>query len=49
MNGVIEDIYEQKWYQDQIKYRRNFDPKPGSIGRVYQEYAVSMSQRLQGQ
>lgn len=43
INEVIEEIYEQKWYQTQIKYRRNFDAKPGSIGRVLREYAVSVS------
>ncbi|KAH9079220.1 P-loop containing nucleoside triphosphate hydrolase protein [Lactarius deliciosus] len=34
IDEVVEEIYEQKWYQDQIKYRRTFDAKPGSIGTV---------------
>ncbi|KAH9001463.1 P-loop containing nucleoside triphosphate hydrolase protein [Lactarius akahatsu] len=34
IDGIVEEIYEQKWYQDQIKYRRTFDAKPGSIGTV---------------
>ncbi|KAF8275225.1 DEAD/H helicase [Lactarius quietus] len=34
INDIIEEIYEQKWYQNQIKYRRIFDAKTGSIGTV---------------
>ncbi|KAH9060057.1 P-loop containing nucleoside triphosphate hydrolase protein [Lactarius vividus] len=34
IDRIVEEIYEQKWYQDQIKYRRTFDAKPGSIGTV---------------
>ncbi|KAH9180356.1 P-loop containing nucleoside triphosphate hydrolase protein [Lactarius sanguifluus] len=34
IDGIVEEIYEQKWYQDQIKYRRTFDAKSGSIGTV---------------
>ncbi|KAH9030681.1 P-loop containing nucleoside triphosphate hydrolase protein [Lactarius pseudohatsudake] len=34
IDGIVEEIYEQKWYQGQIKYRRTFDAKPGSIGTV---------------
>ncbi|KAI9446647.1 P-loop containing nucleoside triphosphate hydrolase protein [Lactarius indigo] len=34
IDEIVEEIYEQKWYHDQIKYRRTFDAKPGSIGMV---------------
>ena len=31
--GIVEDLQEQKWYMQQIKYRRTFDAKEGSLGR----------------
>lgn len=33
IDRVVEDIYEQRWYLDQIKYRRSFGAKAGSLGR----------------
>jgi hypothetical protein len=33
IDQVIEEMYEQKWYGNQIKYRRTFDERVGSIGR----------------
>ena len=33
IDGIIEDLQEQKWYMQQIKYRRTFDVKEGSLGR----------------
>jgi DEAD/DEAH box helicase domain-containing protein len=33
INQVVEEVCEQKWYWNQIRYRRTFDEKVGSIGR----------------
>lgn len=33
IDGIIEDLQEQKWYMQQIKYRRVFDAKEGSLGK----------------
>jgi DEAD/DEAH box helicase domain-containing protein len=33
IDGIIEELQEQKWYAQQIKYRRIFDAKEGSHGR----------------
>ena len=33
IDRVIEDIHEQKWYLNQIRYRRAFEAKAGSLGR----------------
>jgi DEAD/DEAH box helicase domain-containing protein len=33
IDGIIEELQEQKWYMQQIKYRRTFDAKEGSLGR----------------
>jgi DEAD/DEAH box helicase domain-containing protein len=30
--GIVEELQEQKWYIQQIKYRRTFDAKEGSLG-----------------
>ncbi|KAI0282173.1 P-loop containing nucleoside triphosphate hydrolase protein [Russula aff. rugulosa BPL654] len=30
--GIVEELQEQKWYMQQIKYRRTFDAKEGSLG-----------------
>jgi len=30
---IIEELQEQKWYMQQIKYRRTFDAKEGSLGK----------------
>ncbi|KAN0124052.1 P-loop containing nucleoside triphosphate hydrolase protein [Russula decolorans] len=32
IDGIIEELQEQKWYMQQIKYRRTFDAKEGSLG-----------------
>lgn len=32
IGGIIEELQEQKWYMQQIKYRRTFDAKEGSLG-----------------
>ncbi|KAH9981492.1 P-loop containing nucleoside triphosphate hydrolase protein [Lactifluus volemus] len=32
MDQIVEGIYGQKWYLNQIKYRRTIDEKVGSIG-----------------
>jgi DEAD/DEAH box helicase domain-containing protein len=36
INQVIEGIHEQKWYLNQIRYRRAFEAKAGSLGRCTQ-------------
>jgi DEAD/DEAH box helicase domain-containing protein len=33
IDGIIEELQEQKWYVQQIKYRRTFDAKEGTHGR----------------
>ena len=33
IDRVVEELYEQKWYLGQIKYRRTFNAKAGSLGR----------------
>jgi hypothetical protein len=33
IDRVVNDIFEQTWYLDQIKYRRIFGAKAGSLGR----------------
>lgn len=33
IDGIIEELQEQRWYMQQIKYRRTFDAKEGSLGR----------------
>ncbi len=33
IDGIIDELQEQKWYMQQIKYRRTFDAKEGSLGR----------------
>lgn len=40
IDQVIEGIHEQKWYLDQIRYRRAFEAKAGSLGRCT-EYIYS--------
>jgi DEAD/DEAH box helicase domain-containing protein len=32
IDQIVKEIDEQKWYLNQIKYRRTFDEKSGSIG-----------------
>ncbi|KAI9452326.1 P-loop containing nucleoside triphosphate hydrolase protein [Russula earlei] len=34
IDRIVEEIYEQKWYLGQIKYRKNFDAKAGSLGSL---------------
>jgi hypothetical protein len=33
IDRVVEELHEQKWYLNQIKYRRTFEVKAGSLGR----------------
>lgn len=33
IDRVVDDIFEQTWYLDQIKYRKTFAAKAGSLGR----------------
>jgi len=33
IDRIIEEIQEQRWYMQQIKFRRVFDAKEGSLGR----------------
>ena len=33
IDQVIEGIHDQKWYLNQIRYRRAFEAKAGSLGR----------------
>jgi DEAD/DEAH box helicase domain-containing protein len=33
---IVEELCEQKWYLDQIKHRRTFDAKEGTLGRCGQ-------------
>jgi DEAD/DEAH box helicase domain-containing protein len=30
---IVEELQEQNWYMQQIKYRRTFDAKAGSLGK----------------
>ena len=32
IDKIIEELHEEKWYTNQIKYRRTFDAKKGSLG-----------------
>jgi DEAD/DEAH box helicase domain-containing protein len=40
IDQIVEEIYEQKWYLNQIKYRRAIDEKVGSIGKFQSDYAL---------
>jgi DEAD/DEAH box helicase domain-containing protein len=31
--GIVEELQEQTWYRQQIRYRRTFDAKEGSLGK----------------
>lgn len=35
---VLEDIQEELWYNDQIKYRRDFDAREAQIGKLTSLY-----------
>jgi hypothetical protein len=43
IDQIVEEIYEQKWYLNQIKYRRTIDEKVGSIGKFQSDYALILS------